>query len=278
MTPRPAGVVAGDLHVSSAETKDGKPSSKMLKVICCGIAVREVCHVVAKSKNFVDLEFLEQGYHDTPAKGRDVIQERVNAIPVGRYDAILLGYGLCSNMIVGLTTPHTPVVVPRAHDCITFFLGSKERYQQTFVSHPGTYYYTAGWLECWKRSGLNTPSQGAAEMGPRCEASQWEQKYGEDEARYLREVMREWSQSYTRGALIDFDFSKHLNLAADVRHICADRGWKFEEITGDISLLQRWVDGDWESVDFVIVHPNEKVVATCDERVVDVQKTSQTGG
>jgi len=263
--------------MSSAEDKDGKPSPKMLKMICCAIAVREACHVVARCRNFLDLEFLEQGYHDTPAKGRDVIQERVNAIPAGRYDAILLGYGLCSNMIVGLTTPHTPVVIPRAHDCITFFLGSKERYQQTFVSHPGTYYYTAGWLECWKRSGLNTPSQGAAEMGPPSEAGQWEEKYGEDAARYLREVMREWSRSYTRGALIDFDFSRPLNLAADVRRICADRGWKFEEISGDISLLQRWVDGDWASKDFVILRPGETVASTCDERVVDVRPLVPSG-
>ncbi len=93
-----------------------------------------------------DLEFLTQGYHDIPATGRVEIQKLIDAVPAGKYDAILLGYGLCSNILTGVTCSHTRLVIPRAHDCITFFLGSKERYQRCFGERPGTYYFTSGWL------------------------------------------------------------------------------------------------------------------------------------
>ena len=135
---------------------------KLLKVIACEIAVRELCHIAATSPSIVDFEFLTQGYHDTPAAGRVEIQKRIDAVPKGKFDAIVLGYGLCSNILTGLTTAHTPLIIPRAHDCITFFLGSKERYQEFFDANPGTYYYTSGWLECLRRRGEKSPPANAA--------------------------------------------------------------------------------------------------------------------
>ena len=93
-----------------------EPTAKLYKVIACEIAVREICQVAATSRNILDLEFLPQGYHDTPAKGQVEIQKRIDAVPEGKYDAILLGYGLCSSILTGLRTRHTRLVIPRAHD------------------------------------------------------------------------------------------------------------------------------------------------------------------
>ena len=140
----------------------------LLKVIACEIAFRELSYAASRSRNLIDFEFLTQGYHDIPAQGRPEIQRRIDAVPAGRYRAIVLGYGLCSNILTGLTTAHTPLVIPRAHDCITFFLGSKERYRRAFDSEPGTYYYTSGWLECCARRGdgaLNESSGTFASCG-----------------------------------------------------------------------------------------------------------------
>jgi len=101
-----------------------------IKIIACEIAHREICYVSARSPNLADLEFLTQGYHDNTDIGRSRIQERIDAVPEGKFDAILVGYGLCNMMLEGLTTHHTPLVIPRVHDCITFFLGSKEHYKE----------------------------------------------------------------------------------------------------------------------------------------------------
>jgi len=94
-----------------------------LKVIACEIAARELYHTAARSRNLVDLELLTQGHHDTPRTGQVEIQKRIDAVPAGKYDAIVLGYGLCSSILTRLSTAHTTLVIPRAHDCITFFLG-----------------------------------------------------------------------------------------------------------------------------------------------------------
>ena len=40
-----------------------------------------------------------------------------------------------------------PLVIPRAHDCIALFMGSRQRYREYFDAHPGTYYRTSGWIE-----------------------------------------------------------------------------------------------------------------------------------
>jgi hypothetical protein len=247
------------------------------KLIACEIAFRELCYAAARSRNLIDLEFLTQGYHDIPATGRTEIQKRIDAVPTGRYDAILLGYGLCSSILTGLTTAHTPLVIPRAHDCITFFLGSKERYQECFNSKPGTYYYTSGWLECAKRRGSTGPIWGGASLPAGANTSlkatfeQWVQKYGEDQAKYLLEEMSRWTDSYSHGSLITFDFVKHLKLQEEVRQICAERGWEYDELEGDLGLLRKLLDGEWPEPDFLIVRPGQKVVATNDAQVIGVE-------
>ena len=76
--------------------------AKFLKLIACEIAFREICHVAARSPNLLDFEFLTQGYHDIPRTGCAEIQRRIDATPAGKYEAILIGYGLCSNILAGL--------------------------------------------------------------------------------------------------------------------------------------------------------------------------------
>jgi hypothetical protein len=247
------------------------------KVIACEIAFRELCHAAALSRNLIDLEFLTQGYHDIPATGRTEIQKRIDAVPAGRYDAILLGYGLCSNILTGVTTAHTPLVIPRAHDCITFFLGSKERYRECFDSKPGTYYYTSGWLECAKRRGSTGPIWGGASLPASANTSlkatyeQWVKKYGEDQAKYLLEEMSRWTTSYSNGTLISLDFLNHLKLQEQVQQICTERGWQYDEIQGDLSMFNKLLDGEWPEPAFLVVRPGEKVIATNDELVIGVQ-------
>lgn len=250
---------------------------KFLKLIACEIAFREICHVAARSPNLLDFEFLTQGYHDVPQTGGAEIQRRIDATPAGKYDALLIGYGLCSNILSGLRSAHTPLVIPRAHDCITFFLGSKERYQEFFHSHPGTYCYTSGWLECVRRRGEKSLAQGntflPANLKSAAEATyqEWVRKFGEEQAKYLLEVMGGWASSYNRGTLIEFDFTKPLGLRGQVQRLCADQGWQYEEVPGNLGLLHRLIDGPWSAEEFLVVQPGEAVVASFDEQIIKVE-------
>lgn len=247
-----------------------------LKLIACEVAVREICQAVAHSTNIVDVEFLTQGLHDRPAQGGKTVQERIDAVPEGKYDAILLGYALCGNLVAGLQARHTPIVIPKAHDCITFFLGSRDRYRLLSESTPGAYYYTSGWLESVRRRGASmVPGHPAylparADETPRQDAAyqHWVQKYGEAKARQLLEVMKGWTENYTHGVLIDFDFTRPLHLHEQVRSICAHHGWQFEELEGDLRLLQRWVDGEWDPASFLRVNPGHTVAPSYDDEVL----------
>jgi hypothetical protein len=126
-----------------------------LQFIVCRVMRREAYFCAARSPNEVDVVLLEQGLHDEPEKLRAEIQaalQRTKDLQGRPYDASLLGYGLCSNGIAGLSAK-IPIVVPRGHDCITLLLGSREKYREYFNSHRGVYWYSSGWIETDKMPG-----------------------------------------------------------------------------------------------------------------------------
>jgi hypothetical protein len=164
-------------------------------------------------------------------------------------------------------------VVPRAHDCITFFLGSKERYQSCFQERPGTYYFTSGWLECATRRGekslfLGSGAAAPASLNMNVNYQQWVEKYGEDQAKFLIEEMGRWANAYSHGTLIDFDFTKPLDLEQRVKTICDEKGWETEKLPGDLRLFEKLLAGDWPESDFLTVKPGEKIVASFDDGVI----------
>ena len=83
--------------------------------------------------------------------------------------------------------------------------------------------------------------------------------------------MADWAGHYSHGVLIDFDFTQPLNLRAQVERICADRGWQFETMIGNLGLLQRWLDGDWSEKDFLIVQPGQQIAPSYDERIIQAE-------
>ncbi len=213
---------------------------------------REAYFCAARSKNVVDVVLMEQGLHDEPDKLRSEVQKALdNTCDIqGRpYDASLLGYGLCSNGIVGLSAK-IPVVAPRGHDCITLLLGSKDRYQEYFDSHRGVYWYSPGWIESGKQ-----PSRERYEKL----LKEYKEKYGDDNAQYLMEVEQKWIKEYNWATYIDWgliDSNEYKNYAKR----CAEfLHWNYDELKGSPALMQKLVDGDWDDGEFLVIKPGQKI-------------------
>jgi hypothetical protein len=241
-----------------------------LTLIACEIAKTEFDHVIGKSSNRIATDYLEQGHHNDVVRGRLAIQERIDLADKGDCEAILLGYALCNNMLAGLQARSKPLVIARAHDCITWFLGSKECYTSEFEANPGTYYYTAGWLSVVRPHNQIGQSSSASGVWVSGEYAELVEQYGEDNAAYLWEVANGWIKNYRYGAYISMPGADHARYRQQVQEICARNSWEYKEIEGNLDLLQRWVDGDWNRKDFLVVKPGQKVSATFDSKIITV--------
>jgi hypothetical protein len=235
------------------------------KLISCEVLFREMCHACAHSPHQVDVEFLPKGLHDLGGKPMAAkIQELVDRTPEGLYDAILLGYGLCGNRLDGLTVRHTPLVLPRAHDCIALLMGSAERYQAYFEGNPGTYYRSTGWLERGK--GLQQLTHGTMGFDESLEAMIY--KYGEDNGRYLYEEMTRYRAQYSKLTFIETGLEAGGTFIAEAAAEAEEKGWSFERLRGDLAWLRRLVEGEWTEAEFVVAAPGQQIAASYDGGVV----------
>ncbi|MHC4148063.1 MAG: DUF1638 domain-containing protein [Planctomycetota bacterium] len=225
---------------------------KRFQFIVCKVMQREAYFCAARSRNIIDVVLMQQGLHNEPEKLRCQVQkalDRTADVQGREYDASLLGYGLCSNGIVGLSAK-IPVVVPRGHDCITLLLGSREKYQEYFDSHRGVYWFSPGWIE--------TDTQPGKERYEHT-LKQYIEKYGQDNAEYLMQVEQNWIKEYNWATYIDWGLTNAQGEKEYTRSCAEFLGWNYDEIRGDPSLIQRLLDGEWTEGDFLIVKPGQKI-------------------
>jgi hypothetical protein len=243
-----------------------------LKLISCEIVYREICAAVARSPNRVDIEFLPKGLHDIGARAmRRRLEEALDEVDERDYEAVLFGYALCGNGLVGLEARSVPLVLPRAHDCITLFLGSKERYLEVFNANPGAYFKTTGWIERGEELHQLDRDGRLQPRGVRFDYAMLVEKYGEDNARYLQEQLGDYTKNYKKLAYIHMGVGPDERYRERTREEARRRNMEYEDFEGDLSLLQRLVDGDWSPEDFLVVRPGERVVARYGTEIVDVE-------
>ncbi len=240
-----------------------------LKLIACEIFYRELCAAVSRSVNQVDVEFLPKGLHDIGQAGMIArLQEVLGHVDQSQYEAVLFGYGLCNNGLVGLAAGQVPLVIPRAHDCITLFLGSKERYLDYFQSHPGVYFKTSGWIERGENTHQMNPQSIAHRNGMVQTYEDLVAKYGEDNARFLYEELCNMTRNYSGIAYIEMGIEPDGRFERHAQELAAKQGWKYEKLVGDMSLLQSLVDGPWDEGRYLVVPPGCRVAASFDETIL----------
>lgn len=245
----------------------------LLKLISCEIFYREVCAAAARSPHTIDIEFLPKGLHDI---GSVLMLERLQAVldrvDGSRYQAVLFGYGLCNNGIAGLAARSIPLVVPRAHDCIALFFGSKERYMEYFNDHPGVFFKTTGWIERGVDSGDLSQISIQRRTGMDQSYQSLVERYGEDNAKYLWNELCDISKNYRQLTFIEMGIEPDGSFERRTQEEAAARGWAYEKVKGDLSLLQRLVNGHWAEREFLIVQPGERVTARYDDNIIATER------
>lgn len=218
-----------------------------------------------KKDNNLEYIFLEQQLHNTPDIMRERLQKEIDKIDE-RYGKILLGYGLCSNGVTGLMSEKHEIIIPKIDDCISLFLGSKEKYLEEFKKDPATYYLCKGWIEyggdpyrgylIWTGREDKVPKEylNNKEMYGR--------RYDEATARLL---VTELLKNYNRIVLINNnDIGEfHRKYAEDMVAFLSELLNKqivFTEIKGSSDLIKKIFDGEWDKDDFIKIGPGGKIL------------------
>ena len=239
-----------------------------LHLIACDVVARPVYLCAARSPHVVDITLFKRGLHNQPPDLRTALQGAIDATPPG-YDAIILGYGLCGGATAGIVARDVPVVLPRAHDCITLFLGARERYAEE-TKGAATYWYVADQLE--RNEGYRAGTSGLAVGGDTDDdmetvRAEYVEKYGEDNADYLMEVMGAWRSHYGRAAFVSMGVADERAPEQTARDEADRRGWAFERVEGNMVLLRNLIDGAWDN-DVLVLQPGETLAMSWDDGVV----------
>lgn len=246
-----------------------------LKVIGCEVLARMLYQCASQSPHTIDMELVRYGQHQQPPNLRTLLQGMIDASSAQKYDAILLGYGLCGKSTDGLTARGIPLVIPRAHDCITLFLGGRQRYNQQFTETPGTYWYVQDYLERDDGSGTGLSIGANTATDAETLRKSYVEKYGQDNADYLMELMGAWQTHYQRAAYIDLGLADSSKIEAQAKADASRRGWTYERLPGSLDLISRLLNGEWNE-DFLVLAPGQSIAMTYDESILGPSTQTDT--
>ncbi len=243
--------------------------TKRYAVLACAVLARECYKCAANSRNNIDVIIIDQGLHDIgEEKMSTALQNKINEIDYKIYDAILLVYGLCNNGIRGLSSK-IPMVIPRAHDCITLLMGSKDEYMKYFNENPGTFYSSVGWVERANNNLLN-PESTTKQIGMGT-YEDYVKQYGEENAAYLMETLGNHLRNYKNITYIDTDLENTESQKNESKEWSQKEGLEYKEIKGSTKLISKLMDGDWSNAEFLLLKPGESVATSYDDSIIKIK-------
>ena len=187
-----------------------------------------------------DVRELEAQLHVKPDKLKEALRAAVAEADEPGV-TIVLGYGLCSNSVLGLKTEHATLVVPRVDDCIAMLLGSNEAFSMEAEKERGSYYLAKAYLdECDNLVG---------------EHEAMVEKYGEERAVRMMKLML---KHYKRVVLVDTGRYDLEPLRERVREVAELYDLAVEEVAGTTRIVDGLVGDEWGD-DFVVAPPGHEL-------------------
>lgn len=224
------------MTISSSKAKKDK-----LALIACRVMQPEL-EEARFGRESIEIRYLDQGLHRTPKKMAAAIQEQIDQAAVYA-SRIVVGYGLCSNGIVGVIARQQGLYLPHCHDCVAFFMGSHLAYLKAFEARPGTYYLTPGWV-AEKRDPLGIIEE---DYAPRI---------GREKAFW---AMEEELKHYSHIALINTGVGNIEALREKAKENARMLNKQYEEIQGSLDFFKKLIQGPYTTGEFLFLKPNLKI-------------------
>lgn len=213
-------------------------------------SVLVICETLApeiegKVPAHVKIEVIEFRFHLYPKKLNEQLQSILNTLDrQGLWNEIILGFGFCSDGVVGLKSKKSKIIIPKADDCIALLLGSTEAYRRELLKEPGTYYLTKGWID-----------QGGDPLAVFDCKHEWTRNYDKKTAEWFA---REMIKNYSRVGLIDTGSYDLGHYAEYSKKVAATFGLKLEIISGTTTFLERLLYGPWDET-FIVLEPGQEI-------------------
>ena len=102
---------------------------------------------------------------------------------------------------------------------------------------------------------------------------QYVKEYGEENARYIMEMLGDWTKNYKRMTYIDMSaggvaFGNAENHRFVTKEKAKELGWEYEEVKGDARLIEKLLNGDWNGDEFLIIPPGDTIIPANNEDIV----------
>jgi hypothetical protein len=235
-----------------------------IALLACSVFEREIALLAGAAPHLVETRWYEIALHDRPDELRAKLQAELDDIDThDGIDAVVLAYGLCGLGTAGLRAGRHPFVLPRAHDCITLFLGSKERYAAHQRGCPSCIYYTPGWNRARRVPGPDRLAYIREEFS---------KQFDEDDVEFLIESENQIWAMHDTATYMDLGTAEAEEEAAYAKR-CADAmGWKFERLRGDPTLLRDLLWGNWDDARFLTISPGCRSGHSADDEILRQEK------
>lgn len=208
-------------------------------IIACGVFKPEL-EALRPDDETVEVRYLDQSLHRTPEMMPELIKEQIDQV-ASYATRIVLGYGLCSNGVVGVTAPRQGLYIPRVHDCISLFLGSARAYQERMDEEAGVYYLTPGWVAEGKDPIGTVEDDYTARVGR--ETAVW--------------AMNEELKHYTTIALINTGVGDIEGLRERTRENAEFFKKQYREVEGSSRFFRRILYGPYDEKEFIFLAAGE---------------------
>ncbi|MDX2112027.1 MAG: DUF1638 domain-containing protein [Verrucomicrobiota bacterium] len=234
--------------------------TRPVHVIACNVLETEVHHWATVCGQKGPMTFFEIGLHDAPANLRAVLQAAIDEADMDdTAEAVVLVYGLCGLGTHGLYARTKPLVLPRAHDCMTLFLGHCHRYDKVMREDPGTYWYAPGWQRAGRAPGADYKET---------LREQYKDRFDEDQIEALLEMQDESMRQHSTAGYVDLAMPGDAAFQEKARAAAEHFGWQFKTFKGDPGLLRDLLSGAWDDERFLVVPPGHCIQATGDEHII----------